>query len=285
MRPASPSSPSPFSARSSRPRRRLRHPARPDKLRGFELRPNEVPTHTFSRTPAFAWSPVRGAVLLRVRARDESLVRRELGLLVERRGRRRIGQVLPCGDDHRSCLRRPEVRQRRHGARADHDEDRAHPHSGDVGQPRPAVVHRQAVRALRPRPRRHDAWRDRVEQAVRVQHALGVDTGTDGVEARPRSLGARRGRDRVRRLVPGHPQGHSDAHERGRPARALQLPPRGQLVAARSLARPPGAAGRRRPPQRPACSLLRAMEPDLRDDEPGLGEPGSCSCAQQCRTR
>ena len=33
-----------------------------------------------------------------------------------------------------------------------------------------------------------------------------------------------------------------------------------------------GAAGRRRPPQRPACSLLRAMEPDLRDDEPGLVE-------------
>lgn len=36
-------------------------PGAPGSLRGFELRPNESVTHTFSRTPAFAWSPVRGA--------------------------------------------------------------------------------------------------------------------------------------------------------------------------------------------------------------------------------
>jgi hypothetical protein len=36
-------------------------PGAPTGLRGFELRPNESSTHTFSRTPAFAWSPVRGA--------------------------------------------------------------------------------------------------------------------------------------------------------------------------------------------------------------------------------
>jgi hypothetical protein len=36
-------------------------PAAPKGLRGFELRPNESVTHTFSRTPAFAWNPVRGA--------------------------------------------------------------------------------------------------------------------------------------------------------------------------------------------------------------------------------
>ncbi len=36
-------------------------PGAPKGLRGFELRPNEVPTHTFSRTPAFAWNPARGA--------------------------------------------------------------------------------------------------------------------------------------------------------------------------------------------------------------------------------
>ena len=36
-------------------------PGAPRQLRGFELRTNEVPMHTFSRTPAFAWSPVRGA--------------------------------------------------------------------------------------------------------------------------------------------------------------------------------------------------------------------------------
>ena len=36
-------------------------PSAPTGLRGFELRPNESSTHTFSRTPAFAWSPVRSA--------------------------------------------------------------------------------------------------------------------------------------------------------------------------------------------------------------------------------
>jgi hypothetical protein len=36
-------------------------PAAPKGLRAFELRPNESVTHTFSRTPAFAWKPVRGA--------------------------------------------------------------------------------------------------------------------------------------------------------------------------------------------------------------------------------
>jgi len=36
-------------------------PGAPTGLRGFLLRPNEPVTHTFSRTPAFAWRPVRGA--------------------------------------------------------------------------------------------------------------------------------------------------------------------------------------------------------------------------------
>lgn len=36
-------------------------PAAPKGLRGFLLRPSESVTHTFSRTPAFAWAPVRGA--------------------------------------------------------------------------------------------------------------------------------------------------------------------------------------------------------------------------------
>jgi hypothetical protein len=36
-------------------------PAGPKNLEGFLLRPNESVTHTFPRTPAFAWSPVRGA--------------------------------------------------------------------------------------------------------------------------------------------------------------------------------------------------------------------------------
>ena len=36
-------------------------PAAPRSLHGFLLRPNEPVTHTFSRTPAFAWAPVQGA--------------------------------------------------------------------------------------------------------------------------------------------------------------------------------------------------------------------------------
>src|SRR4029079_204239 len=36
-------------------------PGAPKGLRGFELRPNEAPTHPFSRTPPCEWSPVRGA--------------------------------------------------------------------------------------------------------------------------------------------------------------------------------------------------------------------------------
>ena len=88
-------------------------PGAPGRLRGFELRTNEVPTHTFSRTPAFAWSPVRGAScyefeLATSRSFDGSSV--FWSNVACRRG---IGQVLPCGNDHRSGIRRPEVRQRR----------------------------------------------------------------------------------------------------------------------------------------------------------------------------
>ena len=36
-------------------------PAAPKGLHGFLLRPNDPVAHTFSRTPAFAWAPVRGA--------------------------------------------------------------------------------------------------------------------------------------------------------------------------------------------------------------------------------
>ena len=36
-------------------------PGAPTGLRGFELRPNDTPSRTFTRTPAFAWNPVQGA--------------------------------------------------------------------------------------------------------------------------------------------------------------------------------------------------------------------------------
>src|SRR5688500_11730494 len=37
-------------------------PAAPKNVRGFLLRPDESVTHTFPRTPAFAWAPVRTAM-------------------------------------------------------------------------------------------------------------------------------------------------------------------------------------------------------------------------------
>jgi hypothetical protein len=46
---------------SSAPAMEAGPPARPSGLHGFLLRPNDPVTHTFSRTPAFAWAPVRGA--------------------------------------------------------------------------------------------------------------------------------------------------------------------------------------------------------------------------------
>jgi hypothetical protein len=46
---------------ASAPAKQPAAPGAPTALRGFLLRPNESVTHTFSRTPAFAWNPVRGA--------------------------------------------------------------------------------------------------------------------------------------------------------------------------------------------------------------------------------
>jgi hypothetical protein len=46
---------------ASAPAQNPASPATPKGLHGFLLRPNEPVTHTFSRTPAFAWAPVRGA--------------------------------------------------------------------------------------------------------------------------------------------------------------------------------------------------------------------------------
>ncbi|MGH3372556.1 MAG: hypothetical protein ACRDPR_21425, partial [Nocardioidaceae bacterium] len=54
-------------------------PTAPKSLHGFLLRPNESVAHTFSRTPAFAWTPVRSAMcyeleLATSRTFDESTI-------------------------------------------------------------------------------------------------------------------------------------------------------------------------------------------------------------------
>jgi hypothetical protein len=46
---------------SSAPAMQAGPPPAPKGLHGFLLRPNDPVTHTFSRTPAFAWAPARGA--------------------------------------------------------------------------------------------------------------------------------------------------------------------------------------------------------------------------------
>jgi hypothetical protein len=219
--------------------------------------------------------------LLRVRARHEPDFRRELGLLVERRVRPGVREVLPRRDDQRTCLHQRASSGRRGERRTGRGQDahRADPHPGGVRESRAPVVHREAVRALRARARDHESRRNGVEQAVRIQRALGVDPSAAHLEARPRALGARRGCHRLRRLVPGHPQGHQDAHERRRPARAVQLPPRRQLVAARALAHPPGS------PSRTAC-LQSPTGPGARRTRRRTprGQPGSSSCVRPCPT-
>ena len=123
-----------------------------------------------------------------------------------------------------------------------------------------------------------------VEQPVRIQHALGASFPSRWRRSPARPLGAGRRRDRVPGLVPGHPQGRSDAHERRRPARALQLPPEDNwwsLVRWRVRA---GAPGRRRAPERPARSLLRAWSPTYATTNPALVDRQAAARAAQCPT-
>ena len=264
-----------------------RPPGAPKGLRGFELRPNEaVDAHVLANARVRVEpGPRRG--LLRVRARDEPDVRRQLGLLVERlERRRRPGESCRAVTITATCAGRRGV---------DGDGSATERQDGSIapiripatsvnlvlpwftGKPYALYAHVRAVTTPR---------RDRVEHAVRLQHALGVDTRCRRPrEARPRPLDARRGRDRVRGLVPGHPQGHS-RRTRTSPTsasstRSTSRTAGGELVHWRVRA---GAAGRRSPPERPACSLVRPLEPDVRDDEPGVGDGQAPARAPRSRT-
>ena len=217
-------------------------PAAPKGLHGFLLRPSEPVAHTFPRTPAFAWRPVRGAAcyefqLATSRTFDGSSV---------------VWSNVSAGTNAaRSCG----------GSKLDIP-------ATSISLTLPWFTG-QAIRALRPRPRSHDARRDASGAPVRVQHALGRAPGADGDEARARAVDARRGRDVVSGLVHGHPQVVHDAHERRRPARVLHLPRRRQLVRDDSLARPRGSPRARDDPERPARGLVRSVEPRVRRHEPG----------------
>ena len=243
-------------------------PAGPSGLQGFLLRPNESVTHTFARTPSFAWRPVRGAScyefeLATSRTFDGSAVVWSNAAEGTKAGKRcgSVKTFISSATTETSRARSAETKTQTGTISRDS-------HPGCLGEPDPALVHGQALRALRPRPRHHAARADEVEQGVRLQHALGGHARPDVPAARPRALAARRRRDLVPGLVPGHPQVVLDAHERRRPARVLPLPRRPELVLDGALARPRGAARARSEPERPARGVLRPLEPRLLDDEP-----------------
>ncbi len=112
-------------------------PAAPKGLHGFLLRPSEPVVHTFARDARIRLAARSGSRLLRVPTRDEPHLRRQHDCLVERVPR------------NRRC-----TRLRRRKAQ----------HPGHCNHPHAPMVHGQAVRALRPRPCDHDAWRNQVEQ-------------------------------------------------------------------------------------------------------------------------
>ena len=236
-----------FGTSASATRRRRRRPARPGTAR-LRAPPERAATHTFSRTPAFAWNPVRGAScyefeLATSRTFDGSSVfwsNVSIGAL---------GQALQSSEDQAPATD-PASESTRGRATPEIKTHCTDPDPGGVGQSRPPVVHGQAVRALRARPRRH------ARGATAWSKPFGFNVRWEDTRFRRREPGLVRwtpveGATAYDVWYPVRRQGHQDAHERRRPARAVLVPPRGQLVADRSLARPPGAAGRRSPPQRP----------------------------------
>ena len=177
-------------------------PAAPKNVRAFLLRPDETTTHVFSRTPAFAWSPVSGARCYQV----------EVGTSKTFTENSLIWSNVPyVAGHHTSCPTVPAM-----------SIDTALPWF--TGVPYALYVHVRAVTAAR---------RDQVELGVRVQRPLDGRPEADGQPARSRAVDAHRRRDRIPGLVPGH--GHAardDEHQRRRRARVLHVPHRPVVDAA-----------------------------------------------------
>ena len=134
-------------------------------LQAFLLRTDETPKHEFNRTPSFAWLPVRGALRYEFELATSRSFTRELDHLVEHERRAR-GR-----DDHDDRGRRRRDRDRL-GGREDEGALHESQVAGGVDRPCPALDHRLALRALRPRPCAHDERPHAVEQAFRLQHSL-----------------------------------------------------------------------------------------------------------------
>ena len=253
-------------------------PAAPKGLHGFLLRPNEpVDAHVLAHARLRLGSRARRR-LLRVRARDEPRVRRELRRLVERLDRRPFRQALPAGEGDLPAGERAGRR-------------------GAGGRTSPTVkttiapIRIPAVSVNLTLP-----WFTGKPYAL-YAHVRAVTTGGASAWSRPFGFDMRwedtpvplparpglvrwtpiDGRNRLRGLVRRpraggqlHQQDRADAHERRRPARPLHVPPRRGLVADRRVARSRRAAGRRSRAERPSGGLVRAVDRRLRGDEPGM---------------
>ena len=159
-----------------------------------------------------------------------------------------------AGRDHqRSCSRRRErLGDATESARRGQDAHRADPDPGDLGQPRAPVVHGQAVRPLRPRARGRRRGAPPRGAGRSASTCAGSRRRFRSREARSRALDARRGRDRVRRLVPGHPQGHS-GRTRTSPTSASSTRSTSRTAGGNSFAGASARCGRSSEPSPTAC--------------------------------
>ena len=224
--------PSSFFARPSAACSRSRSPARrgADRppagrapgLRAFLLRADETPKHEFNRTPSFAWLPVRGAHPLRVRARDEPVVQRELDRLVEHE--RRVRRADDDDHDDRGTADAATATGRR---RPQDEEALREPADADgVHRPRAALDHRLALRALRTRPRDHERTAPTSWSTPFGFNMRWSSVPRDLDSPLPASSAGRRSRAR-RRTRSGSYGRQDDVHdddERRRRARPLQVP-------------------------------------------------------------
>ncbi len=116
-------------------------PGAPKGLRGFELRPNETQTHTFSRTPAFAWNP---SAVLPATSSSSRRVGRSTEAPSSGRTSRAVSGPARRARPSRSPHPQPTTQRRRRGlGYRGQDANRPDPDPGDIREPRAALVHRK----------------------------------------------------------------------------------------------------------------------------------------------
>ena len=187
-------------------------------------------SRSFSRTPAFAWNPVKGAQRYEFQL-STSASFRESGVIFSD-----------------TSLTSPVA-------------------SPALTLP---VDQRLPARALRPRPRRARRHDDALERGVRLRHGARSRSEPAPVVSGPPPLDAGRRRRRLPGLVRRSAEDGDDADERRRPARVLLLPPGRLLAGSGALADPRAAGRLQQPRERLAGSGVRPLEPGLQLGEPAL---------------